>query len=168
LTKLWAVAKENTICIQVRGTAAPGEALLGIPRILQAGHSSTQSETLRLRVPITDDTFKASITRIRRISSNVTREIELHHRLELKMAHRRLIKVERTQQSIVAAMEDQRKILASMAEVRRLVTMMKDQQVILQAVQQLQLRLLTPNQDIGSQNESVQRSSTYHGKHASA
>jgi hypothetical protein len=75
--------------------------------------------------------------------------------------------VERTQQSIVAAMEDQRKILALMAEVRRLVTM-KDQQVILQAVQQLQLRLLTPNQDIGSQNESVQRSSTYHGKHASA
>jgi hypothetical protein len=45
---------------------------------------STQSETLRLRDPITDDTFKASITRIRRISSNVTREIELHHRLELK------------------------------------------------------------------------------------
>jgi hypothetical protein len=97
--------------------------------------------------------FQASITRIRKISSSVTREVEFQHRLELRNAHQRLINMERAQQSMIVAMQDQEKILTSLAEERRLVTMMKDQQVILQTVQQLQMRLLGPKREFDAQND---------------
>ena len=90
--------------------------------------------------------FQEAITSVHKLSKLVIREVEYYHRVQLQYAHHRLVHVEVEQHKIVTALDEQKKILASLAEERRLVTMMNDQQLILQALQQLQMKKLSSNE----------------------
>lgn len=89
----------------------------------------------------TREEFQNSISKIRKISASVMREVEYLNRVELRDAHVRLRNMERDQQRMLLAMEDQKKIMLSLKEERKITTMINDQQTILQAVQNLQMKV---------------------------
>jgi serine kinase of HPr protein (carbohydrate metabolism regulator) len=107
-------------------------------KLMQA--SSLKRASLEIRGATRED-FQSSISNIRKISALVMREVEYPNRVELRDAHARLRNMEQDQQRMLLAMEDQKKIMLSLKVVRKITTMINDQQSILEAVQNLQMKV---------------------------
>lgn len=108
-------------------------------KLMQA--SPLKRASLELVLGGTREEFQNSISKIRKISASVMREVEYLDRVELRDAHVRLRNMERDHQRMLLAMEDQKKIMLSLKEERKITTMINDQQTILQAVQNLQMKV---------------------------
>ena len=119
---------------------------LGLIAFCQQSLKLMQSSSLKLASleflgGATREDFQKSISKIRKISASVTREVEYLNRVELREALARLRNMERDQQRMLLAMEDQKKIMLSLKEERKITAMITDQQTILQAVQNLQMKV---------------------------
>ena len=82
--------------------------------------------------------FDKSIAEIRRLSQAIQREVDYHHRLEMRETSSRIVDMQLEQRKILATVEEQRQILKSMEEERKIMNIVREQQKILQIVQQIQ------------------------------
>jgi hypothetical protein len=119
---------------------------LGLIAFCQQSMKLMQGSSLIRRASLeflggTREELQKSISKIRKISASVMREVEYLNRVELRNAHVRLRNMDRDQQRMLLAMEDQKKIMLSLKEERKITTMINDQQTILQAVQNLQMKV---------------------------
>jgi hypothetical protein len=119
---------------------------------LQAARKVYSSKTSGAFRNILDTSFQKAFERssgqIRKLSEAVLREVDYHHRLEMRESSSRLKDMEQDQRKILQGLEDQKQILESMQEERKIMTMVQDQQKILQAVQAIQMRMqmITPGE----------------------
>ena len=82
--------------------------------------------------------FEARIAEIRRLSQAILREVDYHHRLEMRDTGSRVVAMQVEQRKILSTLQDQRRILQSLREERKIMDLVHEQQKILQVVQQIQ------------------------------
>ncbi|KAL7961993.1 hypothetical protein V8C34DRAFT_311535 [Trichoderma compactum] len=93
-------------------------------------------------------TLKDTITKIRRSSQKVIKEVEKEveylHRRELRQAHLRLRGIDRKQDQVIRAFYEQKKILISMQEEQKALNLINDHQKVVQMLQQLLAKFPPP------------------------
>lgn len=85
--------------------------------------------------------IEKSVSRIRRLSQSVQREVDYRHRSEMREASDRLVDMQVEQRKIVMAVEDQKRVLQGLQEERKIMSLVQEQQKIMQVVQDIQNRM---------------------------
>ena len=93
-----------------------------------------------LQIGFREDAEK-SLSRLRRLSQSVQREVDYRHRSEMREAADRLVEMQVEQRKILMAVEDQKRILEALQEERSIMSLVQQQQKIMQVVQDIQNRM---------------------------
>ncbi|KAF3767943.1 hypothetical protein M406DRAFT_70047 [Cryphonectria parasitica EP155] len=86
------------------------------------------------------EALQNTVTRIKNLSEKVIREVEYHHRRELREASQRLREVDRKQDEVLRRLEEQQRILSGLQQEQKLLATVTEYQKVLQLLQQLLAR----------------------------
>ncbi len=102
--------------------------------------SRSSRSMVTLQTGFREDAEK-SLSRLRRLSQSVQREVDYRHRSEMREAGDRLLEMQVEQRKILMAVEDQKRVLQGLQEERSIMSLVQEQQKIMQIVQDIQNRM---------------------------